>query len=81
MIADDGSARISDIGLNVIIRRVVHSDRLKVPDSWMYKPPEELFPQDGILKPTMAMDVYALASTIYTVGAILSNDTFRRPSC
>lgn len=67
MISDDESACIADIGLNALLRKVIHEDRVTIPQSWMYKAPEEILPGDDEFEPTMAMDVYALAGTIYTV--------------
>jgi hypothetical protein len=40
-----------------------------VPDSWPYKPAEELllFGSDPVLTRTQEMDVYAFATTVYAV--------------
>lgn len=72
MITDDGRACLSDIGLNICLRHAIYRDRWLVPSSWMFKPPEELVTQDDTssFKPTKAMDVYAFASTAYSVSHI-----------
>lgn len=70
MITDDGRACISDVGLNVRLRRAVHNDTWPVPSSWMFKAPEGLAALDdpSSFEPTKSMDVYAFASTVYNVS-------------
>ena len=70
MITDDGRACVSDIGLNIQLRHAVHSDRWPVPSSWMFKAPEELgaLGDPSSLEPTKPMDIYAFASSVYSVS-------------
>lgn len=70
MITDDGRACLSDTGLNIRLRQAIHSNEWPVPPGWMFKAPEELdFQGDpSAFKPTTAIDVYAFASTAYSVS-------------
>jgi len=69
LITDDGRACLSDTGLNIRLRRAIYRDEWPVPTSWMFKAPEELKAQDNLssFEPTTAMDVYAFASTVYSI--------------
>jgi hypothetical protein len=73
MITDDGRACLSDTGLNIQLRRAICKDEWPVPSSWMFKAPEELKAQDNLssFEPTATMDVYAFASTVYSVSSSL----------
>jgi len=69
MITDDGKPCISDVGLNARLSRIKHSGAWPIPYGWMFKAPEELSPQfdTSIFSPTKEMDVYAFASTVYSI--------------
>jgi len=69
MITDDGRPCISDVGLNARLSRIKYSDAWPIPSGWMFKAPEELSPQfdSCIFSPTKEMDVYAFASTVYSI--------------
>ena len=41
-IADDGSIRVTDVGVDVLVRQTHAGNHLYIPSTWMYKPPEEL---------------------------------------
>jgi len=69
LIADDGRPCLTDIGLNASLSAVIYPGEWPIPSGWMFKSPEELLLQgdSSIFLPTKAMDVYAFASTIYTI--------------
>jgi serine/threonine protein kinase len=67
LVTDDGTICLSDVGLNTCLRNSMHDCSIPVPSSWMYKAPEELKAESDF-KPTQATDVYAFASTVYSVS-------------
>lgn len=69
MIDDNGNACIADIGLNIGLIKSVHSTHTLAPSGWMYKAPEEISPSVDLsaFTHTKAMDVYAFATTTYSV--------------
>jgi len=67
-IADDGSVRVTDIGVDELVRQTHAGNHLHIPSTWMYKPPEEL--ESGAR--TMQTDVYSLAVTIHSVCLYLN---------
>jgi serine/threonine protein kinase len=70
MITEDGRVCLSDVGLNVRLIIVLCGDRRRCPSGWIFKAPEELsFDCDpASFMPTAQMDVYAFATTVYTVS-------------
>jgi serine/threonine protein kinase len=64
LISNQGTARVTDIGLNTLVMQHMYSDVTPVTATWMYAAPEKL--ELGIR--TTETDIYALASTIYTVS-------------
>ncbi|KIM73893.1 hypothetical protein PILCRDRAFT_828710 [Piloderma croceum F 1598] len=62
-VADDGTARVTDIAVDTLVRQTSQRNNLCVPSNWMYKSPEEL--EWGYR--TTLTDVYSLAVTIYSV--------------
>ena len=64
-VADDGSMRLTDIGVNTLVRKA--TSRYSVPSNWMQKPGEEL--KYGVR--TVQTDVYSFGSAIYSVRACL----------
>jgi len=71
---EDGIPRITDVGLNALLVKTISGDRRKVPAGWMFKAPEELWINcnPSSFMPTTEMDVYAFATTAYTVSLIYS---------
>jgi hypothetical protein len=69
MMADDGRPCISDVGLNIRLSKIKYIGTWPVPAGWMFKAPEELSPRLdlSVFSATKEMDVYAFASTVYTV--------------
>jgi len=69
MITDDGRPCITDVGLNARLSRIKYNGPWPIPSGWMFKAPEELSPQfdSSIFSPTKQMDVYAFASTVYSI--------------
>jgi len=69
LITDDGRPCITDVGLNARLSRIKYNDPWPIPSGWMFKAPEELSPQfnSSTLSPTKEMDVYAFASTVYSI--------------
>jgi hypothetical protein len=74
MMTEDGIPRITDVGLNALLVKTISGDRRKVPAGWMFKAPEELWINcnPSSFMPTTEMDVYAFATTAYTVSLIYS---------
>lgn len=75
MVTDDGRACLSDVGMHTQLSKIayIYNGAWPVPDGWMYKAREELLAEydDPLdLVHTKAMDVYAFASTTYTVNSI-----------
>ena len=71
MISDNGSALLNDVGLNACIFKATYSDVTPIPAGWPFKAPEELLHdyEPAAFMHTKAMDVYAFASTMYTVSS------------
>lgn len=71
MIADDGRACLSDVGLHACLSKVMYISALPIPPGWMFKAPEELlYEYDPVyFAYTEAMDVYAFASSIQMVSS------------
>jgi len=69
MITDDERPCITDVGMNARLSRIKYSGPWPLPSGWMFKAPEELSPQFdlSIFSPTKQMDVYAFASTVYSI--------------
>jgi len=69
MITDHGRPCISDVGLNARLSRIKYSGAWPIPSGCMFKAPEELSPQvdSSTFLITKEMDVYAFASTVYTI--------------
>src|ERR1700736_262591 len=70
MMTDDGRPCLADVGLNARLCKVKYTDAWPIPPSWMFKAPEELAPQcdPSLFSATKEMDVYAFASTVFTVS-------------
>lgn len=70
LIANDNSVRLTDVGLHACITKATYTGDWFIPSEWMYKAPEELvFECDpSVFKHTEAMDIYAFASSVYTVS-------------
>jgi len=62
-IADDGTVRMTDIGVDTHIRQTNKRYRHSVPTNWMYKPCEEL--EHG--HRTTQTDTYSFSTTIYSM--------------
>jgi hypothetical protein len=61
-IANDGTMRVTDIGVDTLVRQGSNNSSC-IPSNWMYKAPEEL-EWDYRTKQT---DVYSFAVTVYSV--------------
>lgn len=70
MIADDGRACLSDVGLHVCLSKAMYNGVWPIPSGWMLKAPEELLYEDDPISftYTKAMDVYAFANTVQMVS-------------
>ena len=70
MINDAGMPCLCDVDLDARLRKVIYNAAWPVPSGWQFKAPEELSPpcDPSIFSVTKEMDVYAFASTIYTVS-------------
>jgi serine/threonine protein kinase len=62
-ITDDGTVRLTDIGVNNLVLQTNNSHRYSIPSKWMYKPSEELVSATC----TTQTDTYSFATTIYSV--------------
>jgi hypothetical protein len=60
-----------DMGLNAVVRQAAFQEggNISLPRHWMYKPAEEIFSE--IEHCTPDRDVYAFASTVYSVSPII----------
>ena len=68
MIGDHGEIVLTDFGMHTFSDEAPdQSDQIPIPASWPYKPAEELVLFGSTLPRTMAMDVYAFATTVHAV--------------
>jgi serine/threonine protein kinase len=70
LIANDGRACLSDVGMNARLLKVTYSKGWPIPSAWVFKALEELSPQcdPALFWNTGAMDVYSFACTVFTVS-------------
>lgn len=69
---DQGKATLTDASVHTLARRLHPHLTGSVTESSMYQAPEFLWPgTDAFVPPTKAMDVYALASTIFAVSSLV----------
>lgn len=67
MVTDEGTIRVTDVGLNTLTIQHMHHDYVPVPVAWVYKSPEEL--SDGTH--SIQTDVYSFGSTVYAVSDLV----------